>query len=379
MQYCRHSFRGLSYDAPRFANHPWRGAAAALALISSAACHDSATEPEQAQRSIAESTGSVPSGLAAAVGSNTWLTRANIPHDARTNVAAAAVTDAQNRSVLYLVGGRRIRADGRPGAQLKTVQAYAAATNAWSDRNPSPSVFEYTHGARVIGGKVYIAGGLSGFTQSISALWQYDPASDAWTKKQDLPVEGFGGVSGVIGGKLYVLARCLGSTRPCENPDYEAPNDSRFFGVYDPATDRWTPLALPSGGRDHQWGAAGVIGGKLYVAGGRHTNALDIYDPATNTWTTGASMGSNRAFAASATVAAKLYIISGERYDAAGSVSTSVTTTSQYDPATNTWKNLAQAPRGGPGLAADRVVASREVRIDLVGGERPGNNVQYVP
>lgn len=379
MRYRRHSFRGMSCHPLRFANHPWRGATTALALISTVACHDSATAPEQAELSSAESPTSVSTTLAAAAASNSWLSRANIPGDTRSNIVAASVTTAQNRTVLYVFGGRRLRADGRLGAQLKTVQAYDAATNTWSDKNPSPSVLEQTHGAHAIGGKVYIAGGLSGFTESLPYLWQYDPARDTWIRKRDLPVEGFGGVSGVIGGKLYVLARCLGSTQPCSNPDYEAPNDSRFFGAYDPATNRWTPLALPPGGRDHQFGAAGVIGGKLYLAGGRHTNALDIYDPATNRWTTGASMGSNRGFAASATVAAKLYVVAGVRYDAAGSSGTPVTTTSRYDPATNTWKNLAQAPRGGAGLAADRVVVSGQPRIDLVGGARPGNNAQYVP
>src|SRR4051812_4666892 len=54
-------------------------------------------------------------------------------------------------------------------------------------------------------------------------------------------------------------------------------------------------------------------------------------------------------------------------------------TTSRYDPITNTWKNLTPSPRGGAGLAADRVVVGGQPRIDLVGGPRPGNNLQYIP
>jgi N-acetylneuraminic acid mutarotase len=365
----------FSVDIPCFARSTrlaLRSVPAAALLIVTAACQDSPAEPERLEPVEV-------SAPALAVASNSWLTRANMPGDARKNIVAASVTNAQNQTVLYVFGGRRVRADGRLGAQLRTVQAYNAATNSWSDKNPSPAPIEYSHGAEAIGGRIYIAGGKNGFYETLPYLWQYDPASDTWTRKRDLPVEGFGGVSGVIAGKLYVLARCLGSTSPCSNPDYEAPNDSRFFGAYDPTTDQWTPLALPPGGRDHQYGAAGVIGGKLYVAGGRHTNALDIYDPATNQWTSGASMGSNRGSAASATVAGKMYVIAGVRYDAAGSSGTSVATTSRYDPATNTWKNLAPAPRGGAGLAADRVVVGSQPRVDLVGGARPGNNLQYVP
>jgi N-acetylneuraminic acid mutarotase len=296
-------------------------------------------------------------------------------------VVAAAVGNAQQQTVLYVFGGRRLRSDGGLGIQLRNVQAYNAATNNWSDRKPSPLPIEYSHGAHALNGKIYIAGGKRGFNEILPYLWEYDPAADSWIRRQDLPVEGFGGVSGVINGKLYVLARCQGSISPCSNPDYEVPNEARFFGAWDPATDQWTPLALPPGGRDHQFGAAGVIGGKLYVAGGRFTNALDIYDPATNQWTTGPSMGSNRGFTAAATVAGKLYVIAGNRYDAEGSPdsATPVVTTSRFDPATNSWKNLAQSPRGGPGLGADRVVVDGQPRVALVGGARPGNNLQYVP
>jgi N-acetylneuraminic acid mutarotase len=365
----------LSVNAPesmRARRLPLRGLSTAALLLAIAACQDSPTEPEQAQ--------SVE--LAAplsAVASNSWLTRANMPGDNRLNVTAATITNSQNQSVLYVFGGRRVRSDGSLGVQLRTVQAYNTATNTWNDKNPSPVPLELTHGARAIGGKIYIGGGKEGFSASSSLLWQYDPATDTWTRKRNLPLESSAGVSGVIGGKLYVLARC----EDCENPDYRVPNDPRFFGAYDPATDQWTPLALPAGGRDHQHGAAGVIGGKLYVAGGRTTNALDIYDPATNRWTTGASMGSIRGYTASATVAGKLYVIAGSRFvfnqdGSLGSVQ-SASTTSRYDPATNTWKNLAPSPRGGAGLSADRVVVGGQPRIDLVGGSRPGNNLQYVP
>ena len=354
MWYCRHNSRlSRSIRLPLCAL-----SAAALLLVN--ACQDSPVEPERLEQPE----------LAAplnAVASNSWLTRANMPNDARRNIVAAAVTNAEKQTVLYVFGGRRERSDGSLGVQLRTVQAYNAATNSWSDKNPSPLPLEQTHGAHAIGGKIYIAGGKNGFNEILPYLWQYDPANDTWIRKRDLPVEGYGGVSGVIGGKLYVLVSSI------------------FFGAYEPATDQWTPLPLPPGGRnhDHQFGAAGVIGGKLYVAGGRTSNALDIYDPVTNQWTSGASMGSIRGHTASATVAGKLYVIAGARfvYNPDGTIASieSVATTSRYDPGTNTWKNFARSPRGGTGLAADRVVVSGQPRVDLVGGARPGNNLQYVP
>jgi N-acetylneuraminic acid mutarotase len=121
------------------------------------------------------------------------------------------------------------------------------------------------------------------------------------------------------------------------------------------------------------------MGGKLYFVGGRLSKTLDIYDPGTKQWTSGAPMDSNRDGAASATVAGKLYVIAGNHWDDAGTQSIPVATTSRYDPATDTWTNLKVAPRGGGGLIADRVVVNGQPRIEVVGGERPGNNMQYIP
>jgi N-acetylneuraminic acid mutarotase len=357
----------FSVESPDFIRArriPLGGLSATVLLLASAACQDSPTEPARVEP--AELSGSAT----AAATSNTWLTRADMPGDPRSNVFAAMVPNAQNQKILYVFGGRQ---------QVLTVQAYNAATNTWTNKKPAPSLIEFPHGARAIGSKIYIAGGTFGPSETSSLLWRYDPASDTWSRKRNVPVESSAGVSGVMNGKLYVLARC----EDCDNPDYQPPHDPRFFGAYDPATDQWTSLALPPGGRDHQHGAAGVIGGKLYVAGGRTSNALDIYDPATNHWTTGPSMGSIRGYTASATVAGKLYVIAGARfvYNSDGTLASidDVATTSRYDPATRTWKNLRPAPRSGTALAADRVVVGGQGRVDLVGGKAPGNNMQYVP
>jgi N-acetylneuraminic acid mutarotase len=73
--------------------------------------------------------------------------------------------------------------------------------------------------------------------------------------------------------------------------------------AYDPATDDWSTLAPMGCARNHT--AGGLIGGKLYVAGGRPGNqsCVEAYDPSSNTWTRKASMPTGRSGVAGAVVA----------------------------------------------------------------------------
>jgi hypothetical protein len=322
--------------------------------LATAACGEPPTEPSPPEAVT-------PSF---AVASNTWITRANLPGDSRANVIAATVTNARGQSVMYVFGGSRIRADGRLGARLPLVQAYNAATNTWTSKTPRS--FDYaTHGAEVIDGKVYIAGGFLGYTWFSWELRVYDPASDTWSYGRNVPVPGYAGVTGVLSGKLYLLARCI-NAYGCDVEEYLPPNDGRFFGFYDPATDTWTKLTPPPSGADHRYGVGGMLGGRFYVVGGYGNEGLEIYDPATKQWSTGPAPPASATYATSATVAGKLYVFTGD-------------TTERYDPVTNTWSMLTPPPRSADGLTAARVLVNGRPRIELVGGPRVGSNMQYIP
>jgi N-acetylneuraminic acid mutarotase len=180
-----------------------------------------------------------------------------------------------------------------------------------------------------------------------------------------MPVATWAGNTGVIGNKLYVLSSCDGQ-EDCGT------STNLFFGSYDPATNVWTSLPVPPSNTGHVHGGSGVIGGKFYVVGGE-SSVVEAYDPVTNQWSSGRAMPTPRRSFASAAVAAKLYVIAGENLEFAPT-----TTTSVYDPATDSWKNVAPAPRTS-GLAAGRVFVNGKPRIELIGGRRPGNNSQYIP
>ena len=315
-----------------------------LALVS---CGENTTQPETiGPRTRPE----------LAVAPNSWITLADMP-TGRFGPATGVVTSAAGQSTLYAIGGTTAT-----GGSLSKVQAYNVATNKWSTKAPLPKPLYWTNGVGVINGKLYISGGVASSRNYRAELYMYDPATNVWTQKHDMPNTTFRGVTGVIDGNLYVLTGC-------DQEDCAAFEPVAFYR-YDPGADQWTSLPIPTD--NHTLGAGGVIGKKLYVAGG-FSSQLDVYDPLTNVWTTKAPMPSARSQAGGTALNAKLYVIGGVR----GNMLTRAT--SVYDPATNTWSNKAPLPSARFGMAASRVVLNGQARIEVVGGARPGNNLAYVP
>jgi N-acetylneuraminic acid mutarotase len=181
-------------------------------------------------------------GLSELAASNSWSTRAPMPFG-RTALSAAA-----NNGVLYAVGGG-IR-DQSGGVRATTnLQAYDIQTNTWSALRPVPVLWGWGNGASFLNGRLYISGG-----NLSKALFVYDPATNRWTRKADMPHAMQLGSQGVIAGQLYVY-------------DGSTPGAGALLG-YNPATNTWTKRASPPP-LHGQAAAAGVIGGKFYVAGGQ--------------------------------------------------------------------------------------------------------------
>ena len=103
---------------------------------------------------------------------------------------------------------------------------------------------------------------------------------------------------------------------------------------YDPATNRWTPLASITTGPDFYFHGEHGGNGKIYVMGGGFNQRLNrIYDIGTNTWSAGALVpvgiyGYGHAYANG-----KIYVIGGV---AEGLYSSAVYA---YDVASDTWSH----------------------------------------
>jgi N-acetylneuraminic acid mutarotase len=318
-------------------------AALALSSVAFVACGDDMTQPN----SVAE-----PNPITApAITHDSWLVRRDMPFE-RFELSTAMVPNAAGQSILYAIGGAN-----SVGVPLGRVQAYNAATDTWTWKKDMPIALRDMNEAAVIGGKIYVSGGVS-----TSAWWKgylpillvYDPATNTWVRKRDMPEGGARGATGVINGKLYVIT---------SNQD----GPSLFFR-YNPVTDRWIRLPSPKG----NYNKGGVLYSRFYVVGGD----LEMYDPASNQWTTKTKPPSD-VYGAAVSMGAKLYLIGQNTSWVPGSVSDFGNYV--YDPGTNTWSSKTPPPRLFD-FSASRVFVNGQPRIEVVGRSySEPNNVQYVP
>jgi N-acetylneuraminic acid mutarotase len=243
---------------------------------------------------------------------DTWTRRADMP-TARQGLRAAAVD-----GMIYAFGGW----DGDDDSS--TVEAYDPATDTWIAKADMPNE-RSSPAAAVVDGIIYVIGGQSGPAHNVvvsSVVEAYDPATDEWTRKADMPTARCLFAACVIDGRIYASG---GATEWGEWPCVST------VEVYDPATDTWTQAPdMPMARRDH---SASAVDGKMYIIGGANSEIIelveagemtldealelilivDVYDPATDTWTTAASIPAHRNLHTAAVVDGKIYAIGGQR------------------------------------------------------------------
>jgi N-acetylneuraminic acid mutarotase len=293
---------------------------------------------------------------------DSWTGRANMP-TGRSGTTGAAVN-----GVVYVMGGILSGADAAPTAK---VEAYLPGTSSlivWWLKAPMPGARGYTNGAAAINGKIYVSGGYradpDGNRIETRSLFRYDPATDTWSLRADMPRVTSGGSTVAIDGKLYVYV--------AYGPDHST---GAALYRYDPSTNQWATRAVPPAVRTGA--AATVLGGKMWILGGRHgkgspENAVMVYDPVANTWSTSKPpMLVPRVGAAARTIDGRIYVAGGH----VGVVEITPAT-EVYDPALNEWSPRS-AMLTARSFAASAAVGGRLYVIGGNGGAR--KNEMYVP
>lgn len=203
-----------------------------------------------------------------------------------------------------------------------------------------------------IGDKGYFGGGKNGSGNPLTDLWMYDPATDTWTERANMPASGMFGLS--LNGTGYLMTAAA----------------SNNLHAYDPVADAWMPRAdRPNGAMDP--GSTGfAVEGKLYVWGGMSSGPHQFwsYDPVTDTWEQradrpGTDLSGNGGMGF--TIGNRGYIASG--WMPGTQTATASYSTSCYNPATDTWSE------GGSFLVpafADGQIFAIGNRAYVIGGDR---------
>jgi N-acetylneuraminic acid mutarotase len=252
----------------------------------------------------------------------------------------------------------------------------ALAQGKWVSVAPFPEPREELVGVAA-NGKMYVFAGLLPHWRPAALVYEYDPASNQWTKKKAMALPSHHVAFCESGGKIYAFG---GFVPPESGPPGWVPINNAW--EYDPEADTWKPLAPMHTKR----GAAAAVasGGKIYVIGGVTTapGATDLairptarqlgigtveeYDPKSNTWRERTPMPTPRNHMALNAVNGKIYAIGGRVGAAFIGVASDVSLVEVYDPAKDEW----QAP--GARMPTARSAVGTGVyngKIYVAGGE----------
>jgi len=243
----------------------------------------------------------------------------------------------------------------------------------WIQGAPFPEPSEEVLGATA-GGKLYVFAGLAPGWKPKAMTFEYDPASNQWTKKRPMRLPSHHVAFTSLNNKIYAFG---GFSYPSAGAPGWNPINNGW--EYDPATDEWKELASMPTKRGAA--AAAVANGKIYVTGGANSLAgvtengihparphnvvatVEEYDPATNTWKTVRSMLVARNHHAAAGVGDKIYVAGG-RIGAAfiSSASNNIDLVEMYDPATDLWTPRTRMPTArsaiGAGVYNDNILVA---------------------
>ena len=296
----------------------------------------------------------VPAVLCLVLASAAWARSSATPESGRADRAGRgsgttdlgtwrtrAPTGVERQEVGFArVGGRFFLAWGG------TVhQRYNARRDRWRTLSPLPGDLDHIQ-AVTLDGSIYSLGGLVRLPRvqpkpPSGSVWIYHPADDTFSSGAAMPEgrkRGAGGVAAWHGRLYYFGGLREGVAVP-------------WVDVYDPDANGWTSLPDMPRARDHFHAA--VVGDTMYAIGGRAGDPQspfvfnDAYSFTTGTWTTGlARLPTARGGYASAVVQGHVVVIGGE---GGGEV---FSTVEAYDPASDTWRTLADMPTARHGIQA---------------------------
>lgn len=238
------------------------------------------------------------------IDTNTWSMGANAPG------ASSEGAGAVHGGLFYAAGGRQF------GAR-RDLWVYDIETDQWSSR---ASMNQGRAGLALVavGNALYAIGGRRGTSPcsggALSSVERYDIDRDEWTFVAPMPFALSDRAAAVVGGKIYVFGGCSGFFTLVADVD-----------VYDPVTDTWSTAPADLSAPRATFYTVATKGNEIYVIGGwdgvqpgLHTN--EVYNPVKDTWRTAPPMPTRRAEAGAVSHGGRIYVLGGAQPHSGASV-----------------------------------------------------------
>ena len=277
-----------------------------------------------------------------------WIRKADMP-TARTGFATSVVN-----GTVFVIGGNIQLKRGEFGElSTSTVEMYDPETDTWEQKANMPTARSGVS-VSVVDGKIYAIGGSKiktiqvprGFnaeSEELATVEMYDPVTDTWTQKADMPTPKKT-MTCVVNGKIYAIG---GWSTTNEKPHLET------VEVYDPAIDTWTKAQSMNCARCSA--AIGVVNGKIYAIGGLgsppiqeqsdlYLSSVEVFNPKTNQWQEGTEMSAPKALHTASVIDGKIYVVGG--YFKEDGEFKKLSTIEIYDPTTDHWIQEPNMPIG---------------------------------
>ena len=244
---------------------------------------------------------------------DTWERKVDMP----TARSAASVSVVEGK--IYAIGGEEIeKIKAYKGwmnkvKDLPIVEMYDPSTDTWTQKADMPTARAYLS-TSVMEGKIYAIGGASIFNEQyrLETVEVYNPATDTWTKARDMNQARSCAALSIVNGEIYAMGG-WGLSQIQDQPEVILSS----VEVFNPKMNRWqerTGMVAPK--TNH---TASVIEGKIYVMGGyfrkgkeyKTLSTIEIYDPATDRWTQEPDMLIGKSGHATEVIDGQIYILGG--------------------------------------------------------------------
>lgn len=284
-------------------------------------------------------------------------------------IDAGAANNSPYNVVVTVDDNDEFNSDAKTVSFVWTINTTGSIPDTWTNiTNTAEHIPRHENSMVQVGDKFYIFGG----RESPNVVEVYDYNTNTWSTISNGPGQFNHFQATAYQGMIWVIGAFADNNFPTEAPE-------EFIWIYDPANNEW--IQGPSIPAARRRGSAGLVvhNNKFYVAGGNtvghdggYVPWFDEYDPATNTWTALTDAPNARDHFHATVADGKLYLAGGRLSGGAGGVfDPRLEEVDVYDFSAGTWSTLPTAsnlptPRGG----TSTVTFQGEVVV--IGGEGDG-------